>query len=277
MRDSEVTNSIPDASRSFFCEAVDLRDREKPPQVHPTEIRTSISPSSAVELNTTSALANYATEAAHPTEIRTLISPSSAVELNTTSALANYATEVGPTSLDQSLSTRIGGRMIKRVKLVLYWIPDARDIGEKPPPVHLTEIRTLISPSSAVELNTTSALANYATEAGFITLMSSSMVSLVLTDSLQLTSDSQNFEFILNAFQMDSREVASPGLSIYQATINLITKTSCFVVPVACDYRASWYSLFVERQSRQLENYYRRGGRGVLRTTLNGVLLNGAI
>nr|CAD7202528.1 unnamed protein product [Timema douglasi] len=32
-------------------------------QVHPTEIRTSISPSSAVELNTTRALANYATEA----------------------------------------------------------------------------------------------------------------------------------------------------------------------------------------------------------------------
>nr|CAD7261825.1 unnamed protein product [Timema shepardi] len=31
--------------------------------VHPTEIRTSISPSSAVELNTTSALANYVTEA----------------------------------------------------------------------------------------------------------------------------------------------------------------------------------------------------------------------
>nr|CAD7424012.1 unnamed protein product [Timema monikensis] len=34
-----------------------------PPPVHPTEIQTSISPSSAVELNTTSALANYATEA----------------------------------------------------------------------------------------------------------------------------------------------------------------------------------------------------------------------
>nr|CAD7437548.1 unnamed protein product [Timema bartmani] len=39
------------------------------------------------------------------------------------------------------------------------------DINEKPPPVHPTEIRTSISPSSAVELNTTSALANYATEA----------------------------------------------------------------------------------------------------------------
>nr|CAD7461014.1 unnamed protein product [Timema tahoe] len=36
---------------------------KKPPSVHPTEIRTSISPSSAVELNTTGALANYATEA----------------------------------------------------------------------------------------------------------------------------------------------------------------------------------------------------------------------
>nr|CAD7569436.1 unnamed protein product [Timema californicum] len=40
---------------------VDLK-QEKPPPVHPTEIRTSIS-SSAVELNTTSALAKYATEA----------------------------------------------------------------------------------------------------------------------------------------------------------------------------------------------------------------------
>nr|CAD7572923.1 unnamed protein product [Timema californicum] len=36
--------------------------------------------------------------------------------------------------------------------------------GEKPPPVHLNKILTSISPSSAVELNTTSALANYATE-----------------------------------------------------------------------------------------------------------------
>nr|CAD7568344.1 unnamed protein product [Timema californicum] len=41
-----------------------LFGEEKPLPVHPTEIRTtSISPSSAVEINTTSALANYATEA----------------------------------------------------------------------------------------------------------------------------------------------------------------------------------------------------------------------
>nr|CAD7571396.1 unnamed protein product [Timema californicum] len=42
-----------------------------------------------------------------------------------------------------------------------------RNPSEKPPPVHSTEIRTSISPSSAVELNTTSALANYTTEADF--------------------------------------------------------------------------------------------------------------
>nr|CAD7393960.1 unnamed protein product [Timema cristinae] len=78
---------------------------ELPPEqiaLNPTEIRTSISPSSAVELNTTSTLANYATKkdelppeqiALNPTEIRTSISPSSAVELNTTSTLANYATD----------------------------------------------------------------------------------------------------------------------------------------------------------------------------------------
>nr|CAD7428984.1 unnamed protein product [Timema monikensis] len=78
-----------------YCksEAIDhAATKEKPPPVHPTEIRTSISPSSAVELNTR-ALANHAIEAVHPTEIRTSISPSSAVELNTTSALANYSTE----------------------------------------------------------------------------------------------------------------------------------------------------------------------------------------
>nr|CAD7605997.1 unnamed protein product [Timema genevievae] len=45
-----VTPTVPDSP-------------EKKPPIHPTEIRTSISPSSAVELYTTSALANYTTEA----------------------------------------------------------------------------------------------------------------------------------------------------------------------------------------------------------------------
>nr|CAD7569661.1 unnamed protein product [Timema californicum] len=41
-----------------------------------------------------------------------------------------------------------------------------KTISEKPPPVHLIDIRTSIFPSSAVKLNMTSALANYTTEAG---------------------------------------------------------------------------------------------------------------
>nr|CAD7407302.1 unnamed protein product [Timema poppensis] len=49
---------------------------------------------------------------------------------------------------------------------------------DKPPPAHPTEIRTSISPSSSVELNTTSALANYATEAG---LCDDCVVSLLFT------------------------------------------------------------------------------------------------
>nr|CAD7201662.1 unnamed protein product [Timema douglasi] len=51
--------------------------RKNHPPVHPTEIRTSISPSSAVELNTTSALANYATKlntASFPTPLVDIVS-----------------------------------------------------------------------------------------------------------------------------------------------------------------------------------------------------------
>nr|CAD7397371.1 unnamed protein product [Timema cristinae] len=44
------------------------RKRSEDRPIHPTEIRTSFSPSSAVELNTTSALADYATEAGNQLE-----------------------------------------------------------------------------------------------------------------------------------------------------------------------------------------------------------------
>nr|CAD7257702.1 unnamed protein product [Timema shepardi] len=124
------------------------------PLVHPTEIRTSISPSSAVELNTTSALANYATEAVHPTEIRTSISPSSTVELNTTSALANYATEagIGKVKLEEANPHLRGGRVENHFRKNHPQFTQPRFEPRSPP-------------SSAVELNTISALAHYATEA----------------------------------------------------------------------------------------------------------------
>nr|CAD7400350.1 unnamed protein product [Timema poppensis] len=77
MRESAVQNNrisepdvrcYPPTARCYASSepAFAWRESGKPPPVHPTEIRTSISPSSAAELNTTSALANYATEAATP-------------------------------------------------------------------------------------------------------------------------------------------------------------------------------------------------------------------
>nr|CAD7259002.1 unnamed protein product [Timema shepardi] len=120
----------------------------------------------------------------HSTDIRTLISPSSAVELNTTSALVNYATEA---DLILANATSVGRFkflvLLAMVQGVLWSVAALLailanacvfPISEDPFQtalasyvyVHPTEIRTSISPSSAVELNTTSALANYATEAG---------------------------------------------------------------------------------------------------------------
>nr|CAD7260235.1 unnamed protein product [Timema shepardi] len=166
---------------------------EKLPPVHPTEIRTSIFPSSALELYTTSALANYATEAGirkveleeanpylrggrvenhlgnttpvHPTEIRTSISPSLAVKLNTTSGLANCATEsdysspMAP-SLVLTNSSQLTALKSYQTKLCI------------PTPNHMIcknmclAAVTSDSQYLAVELNTTSALAKYATKAG---------------------------------------------------------------------------------------------------------------
>nr|CAD7263597.1 unnamed protein product [Timema shepardi] len=59
--DSNLKHPVQRTANSLYNET-DTLGRVN--TVHPTEIRTSISPSSAVELNTTSALANYATEAA---------------------------------------------------------------------------------------------------------------------------------------------------------------------------------------------------------------------
>nr|CAD7265102.1 unnamed protein product [Timema shepardi] len=230
-------------------------------RVHLTEIRTSISPSSAVGLNTTSALANYATEADQialilgASHLNTIVVRVSKIEFGgilTTSvwrwkthsdiatALKVYGepsrllmvtfcaintanfTHRAPrltTERDSNLDlpvlgsltqhetkrsstvcyrracrTRVNMRAAIEERMPLLWLveefkaacdrfvthstcpevssngkPTPADhfiVSEKPPPVQPTEIRTSISPSSAVELNTTSALANYGTEAG---------------------------------------------------------------------------------------------------------------
>ncbi|CAG2060281.1 unnamed protein product [Timema podura] len=75
------------------------------------------------------------------------------------STLGSKPTELGPTVVGLGPDLAFPG-------LHTQPLADDSDLREKPPPVHPTEIRTSISPSSAVGLNTTSALANYATEAG---------------------------------------------------------------------------------------------------------------
>nr|CAD7430629.1 unnamed protein product [Timema monikensis] len=60
----------------------------------------------------------------------------------------------------------------------------------KPPPVHPTEIRTSISPSSAFELNTSSALANSASEAGKRLIKHRLDYDIIVRDSLSLMEDS---------------------------------------------------------------------------------------
>nr|CAD7403469.1 unnamed protein product [Timema cristinae] len=177
--------------------------------VHPTEIRTSISPYSAVEFNTTSALANYATEAGF---ILIKITPNTngrnlnpdftdkpnerdvAVNLKRTGCRFNEPT-CGNKSIEGTHQCQIPHRKLRdrMSRHILFKFHEVQELLRLPASVaacskaslsqyrlaaddgeygnlavtsHPTEIRTSVSPSSAVELNTTSALANYATEAG---------------------------------------------------------------------------------------------------------------
>nr|CAD7200822.1 unnamed protein product [Timema douglasi] len=132
----------------------------------------------------------------HPTEIRTSISPSSAVELNTTSALANYATEAGGD--DSRLRTLLERKWIYRFLSCLADLcKESKTTTSRMPKhykhFHPTEIRTSISPSSAVELNTTSELANYAIEAGFsrykLAILFALLVVVNIGDSERSTED----------------------------------------------------------------------------------------
>nr|CAD7199890.1 unnamed protein product [Timema douglasi] len=224
----------------------------KPPPVHPTEIRASISPSSAVELNTTRTLANYATEADGPRGLlsaqvmlipnrhqrvmftirhklifdsaqrgnlgRKELHHNAVIDVQSQGATHSQhsrhshsngrwgvATDVRPTDTSESARTLHNNGTSSHVDVTAKYrleasrkdltcvslscsrrrhrIPSNVELEEVNP--HLrgekvpfrkktlqftrpTEIRTLISPSSAVELNTTSALANYATKAAWI-------------------------------------------------------------------------------------------------------------
>nr|CAD7267325.1 unnamed protein product [Timema shepardi] len=97
---------IIDEDSSFPCRPLIDIEKEKESvdrSIHPTEIRTSVSQSSAVELNTTSALANYATEA-----VLRFTKYKSVVPLE--------PRELGSTSVQGSPSYQPGHRCINRKK-----------------------------------------------------------------------------------------------------------------------------------------------------------------
>nr|CAD7452686.1 unnamed protein product [Timema tahoe] len=167
------------------------------PPVHPNEIRTSISPSSAGELNTTSALANYAIEAViipDPTYLAVLVSVPEyeVVHVHSLSKRSVPDWQLGEEGEEGSSRLLRLSAFGRDVRLTLHrsrglfptgvkvWTAEGNSSqpdtvhykpllevefrGSEPAFAWRDEIRTSISPSSVVWLNTTGALANYATE-----------------------------------------------------------------------------------------------------------------
>nr|CAD7257036.1 unnamed protein product [Timema shepardi] len=141
-----------------------------PPSVPSTEIRISISLSSAVELNTNSALANYATEKLKALDTRGNWVPPLL-------RLFHKILNVGPSHLIgqrtphsqygivyQLLVARIGKVELEEVNPHLREGRVENHLGKTTPSSPDRDLN-LNLPSSAVRFNTTSMLANYATEA----------------------------------------------------------------------------------------------------------------
>nr|CAD7404852.1 unnamed protein product [Timema poppensis] len=150
-------------------------------QVHPTEIRTSISPSSAVELNTTSALANYATEA--------VITHHSVPYVRTKPRTVSSMWILLVVHL---LAVPLGCETERRV----YLLEDAGirhfAVWEVLSPLTVNFSLALNQQGqkcrvfSAVELNTTSALANYATGAREVQYSHAELTTYISRDPSKL-------------------------------------------------------------------------------------------
>nr|CAD7577881.1 unnamed protein product [Timema californicum] len=169
---------------------------EKQPPVHLTEIRTSISPTSAVELQhdkrvrpttpprrVTSRCGGQEESATGSNNLQHKMKPCSphllpvtvvvaTLFLGTVLSLKKEDCEVCITVVERfsnSLSPEVKSdtkKIENAFRDFCKALKNKENRFEKPPTVHPTEIRTSISPFSAVKLNTTSVLANHAIEAG---------------------------------------------------------------------------------------------------------------
>nr|CAD7400740.1 unnamed protein product [Timema cristinae] len=204
-------------------------------EVHPTEIRTSISPSSAVELNTTSTLANYATEAAlrltnhlgymptcgnHRLHIELLLwipQPLATYEQFYATVHTNDIV-LKANNLDKAYTRTIFTLSnSEHVTVSALRVPPTPEFLPHPSQqlakVHPTEIRTSISPSSAVKLNTTSALANYATEQDTTAYKMIVFKELIIPSSVLLM-------MCVNSIQAQCPNRCSCQLNEQQRTVN---------------------------------------------------------
>nr|CAD7576609.1 unnamed protein product [Timema californicum] len=172
----KLANALVVLSSTAEDGEIEVRISEKPPPVHPTEIRTSISPSSAVELNTTSVLANYATEAdeADNSSLHCVcfLKHNEVITGNLRGQMkiwdlkspSKTAASTFMLSGDQVCASCVVNHPTQ-CHLVLAGGEDGCltvwDLRHNTFPVTLLSAHT----DTAVEINTTSALANYATEA----------------------------------------------------------------------------------------------------------------
>nr|CAD7424805.1 unnamed protein product [Timema monikensis] len=131
----------------------DIRNRRVYPDVKPGYLRTLVPENAPVEPENWEEIMGDVERVIMP-GVRTYRTTTSYYPLGLYALSTNYANGlgIGKIELEEVNPHLRGGRV-------------ENHLG-KTTPVHPTEIRTSISPSSAVELNTTSALANYATEAG---------------------------------------------------------------------------------------------------------------
>nr|CAD7197652.1 unnamed protein product [Timema douglasi] len=138
--------------------------------VHPTEILTSISPSSAVELNTTSALANYATEAVFADKDTSKFAVVKRLVFNSLFIKATSRRRVnnGRPVMDEFDNRSVGlaeGELERGSEPAFAWRESGKPFRKNHPQLTRPRFEPRSPRPQQSSFNTTSALANYATEA----------------------------------------------------------------------------------------------------------------
>nr|CAD7406773.1 unnamed protein product [Timema cristinae] len=120
-----------DEIREFEVREDDIWIVSFPKCVHPTGIRTSISPSSAVELNTKSALANYAIEAGHTQKLPVHARTTWTQEMVWFSTIANVLDEMPYDSI--TLASKMKSPRILKTHLPVQMLP--KEVWTKKPKI----------------------------------------------------------------------------------------------------------------------------------------------